>query len=108
MHIQKTYQTIIDTFVNQIIQTWGDQIERVILFGSVARGQATGESDIDLLIVIKFEDYVLRRQLIGYAYDMFLKTGYMLSVKALSVQDYERERNFSFFSEILAEGVRIA
>jgi uncharacterized protein len=108
MQIQKNYQTVIDAFVSQIVQRWGDQIERVILFGSVARGEATGESDIDLLIVIKSEDYLLRRQLIGHAYDTFLKTGYILSVKVISVQDYERERYFSFYSEILAEGVRIA
>ena len=32
---------------------YGEQIERVVLFGSQARGDARADSDIDLLIVLK-------------------------------------------------------
>ncbi len=41
------------TFLNQLEDRCGDQIARVILFGSRARGDHDQESDIDLLIVTR-------------------------------------------------------
>lgn len=37
--------------------------ERVILFGSYARGTATEDSDVDLLVVMPFEGSVFRKSL---------------------------------------------
>jgi len=37
--------------------------ERIILFGSYARGEPTSESDVDLLIVLPFEGKSLRKSL---------------------------------------------
>lgn len=44
-------QDTLDGFLSQLDDVCGAQIERVILFGSRARGDHTWESDIDLLIV---------------------------------------------------------
>ena len=97
MSVQEKFQTVIDAFLNKITSDLGDQVVKVIVFGSVSRGQATDDSDIDLLVVIKSKDYQIRRQLIRHAYDIFLETGRLISVKAISETDCKRERNFSFF-----------
>lgn len=39
----------IDSMVEQLVANY--QPERVILFGSAARGEATDESDVDLLVI---------------------------------------------------------
>jgi predicted nucleotidyltransferase len=96
------------SFLNTITTDPGDQVVKVIVFGSVSRGQATDDSDIDLLVVMKSKDYRIRRQLIRHAYDIFLETGRLISVKAISETDCKRERDFSHLSEIAAEGVRVA
>ena len=36
-------------------ELYGDRLERVILFGSQARGDATPESDVDVLVVLRGE-----------------------------------------------------
>jgi predicted nucleotidyltransferase len=36
----------------RVIETWGDDIEGLVLFGSCARGRQTANSDIDLLVVL--------------------------------------------------------
>jgi len=108
MPVQEKFQTVINAFLNKTTTDLGDQILKVIVFGSVSRGQATDDSDIDLLVVIKSEDYLIRRQLIRHAYDIFLETGRLISVKVISETDWKREKNFSFFSEIAADGVRVA
>ncbi len=47
------YQVLLDCFVSLIQETLGDQIVSIVLYGSVARGEAGPESDIDLLLVLE-------------------------------------------------------
>ena len=49
----KQTQKIIDKMVRRIIEMFHP--EKVILFGSHARGEAGPESDVDLLVVIRVE-----------------------------------------------------
>lgn len=49
--MSKQLQREIDSIVEQLVANY--QPEKVILFGSVARGDATEESDVDLLVVKK-------------------------------------------------------
>lgn len=44
-------QEVIDAFLAAVRARFGEDLITVVLFGSVARGTATDESDIDLLVV---------------------------------------------------------
>jgi predicted nucleotidyltransferase len=55
----------VEEFVKRATQKYGDRIRGVTLFGSAARGAATEESDVDILVVIDEEDFLLRRDLVG-------------------------------------------
>jgi predicted nucleotidyltransferase len=44
---------IIEAFKNNLKQLYGDNLHSVILYGSLARGEETEESDIDLIVVLK-------------------------------------------------------
>jgi uncharacterized protein len=44
---------ILSSLRNYLQQEYQERLDRVILFGSEARGEATPESDIDILIVLK-------------------------------------------------------
>jgi len=107
MEIQKKYQEPLIEFVNVALEKYGEKIESIILFGSVARGEGKGDSDIDILIVTKEEDFRLRRALIGIAFDILLETGENISVKALSKDEFERGKNFSFLRNVILEGVKV-
>jgi len=102
-----SFRTALNTFLARVAHLWGDRIEEVILFGSTARGEATVASDIDLLVITSEEDYHLRRNLIGLAYDILLETGVNLSVKVLSRDDVERGRNSPFLKAVMAEGAQV-
>jgi len=105
--VQKRYQGPLREFVNVALEKYGEKIEAIILFGSVARGEAKEDSDIDILIVTKDEDFRLRRALIGIAFDILLETEENISVKALSKEDFERHKNFSFLRNVVSEGVKV-
>jgi predicted nucleotidyltransferase len=90
-------------------ERFGKEIRKIILFGSAARGDAREDSDIDILVVAKNEDYQLQKALSGIAFDLMLETKELLSVKVFSRQEFEflREVNSSFLSNVLKEGIEI-
>jgi predicted nucleotidyltransferase len=107
MKIQERYQRPVEEFVRRALERYRDEIEGIILFGSVARVESKEESDVDVLVVIKKEDFGLRRALVGIAFDILLETKENISVKALSKDDFERHKNFSFSRNIISEGVKL-
>ena len=46
-----THRAVAEEFTQRVVSTLGEQVESVILYGSVARGDAGPESDIDILVV---------------------------------------------------------
>jgi len=98
----------VDEFIRRALEKYKDRIDTIILFGSVARGEAREDSDIDILIVTKEEDFRLRHILIGIASDILLETEENISVKALSKNDFEKHKNFSFLRNVISEGVKVA
>lgn len=49
----RDYQVIISRFKHLLLEKFGDKLISLVLFGSIARGTAKQESDIDLLIILK-------------------------------------------------------
>ena len=54
-------QTVLKTVKNASLQLYGDKLNRIILFGSYARGDNTEESDIDIMIVLNCDTNELKR-----------------------------------------------
>ena len=94
------------------IQTLKRQIlpnEKVILFGSQARGDAHENSDWDLLVIVNFDSTNLDDE-IKYSYP-FTKLGWIydidLNVLLYSKSDWEK-RNFTpFYKNVLKDGIEI-
>lgn len=82
-------------------------IERVFLFGSVARREDKEGSDIDLLVVSKGDRFALRNDIMKDVVDTLLKTGIYVSVKTISEKEYKDLKNTFFISEIEKSGVLI-
>ena len=45
-------QKVLDAYVRLLRAHFGGRLERVVLFGSYARAEATPDSDVDVLVVI--------------------------------------------------------
>ncbi len=105
--MQDRYQKALDVFVEKVVGSYRNNIENIILFGSVAKGEVKEGSDIDVLVVTRNEDYRLRRALISMAFDVFLDTGENISVKVLSKDDFEAHKSFSFLRKVTSEGVKV-
>lgn len=83
-------QTIMD-FSSKIKETFKDNLSRIMLFGSYARGDAKEGSDIDILVVLKkISDYwKANAQIENIAYDATFNSGRMLVLSAFLMDEKE-------------------
>jgi predicted nucleotidyltransferase len=95
----------------QIADRWRERLHatRVIVYGSVARGEATIHSDIDLLVVAPSSDRTFHR--IVDAHDALGTLAYGLPISPIVLTpeevDARQRQGDAFVREILNEGVEI-
>ena len=109
MKIKEKYQKVVNEFVRRALEKYDDEIDSIILFGSVARGEAREESDIDVLVVAVGDRFRMRRELSEIVLDILLETGEYVSVKTLAIEDFKflKEIKSSFLRNVMQEGVFI-
>lgn len=104
-------QTTLEKVKNASVQLYGDKLNRIILYGSYARGDNTDESDIDIMIVLNCEpDEIkrLRKPTIEMTSDISLEQEVLLSVLLRDKKHFEDNLDFlPFYRNIVKEGVLI-
>ncbi len=105
--MDKNTQSALDNFRKNVIKNFNGNIDSVILFGSYARGDYTEDSDVDILVVARKHDPVMAKNIIGMAFDQFLKSRIYLSVKIFDRKGVERYRKLKteFISNVMSEGI---
>ena len=83
-----------------------DKIISIILFGSVARGDDTEESDIDILIISN--DWEEIDSLItDEVFKVVLDKEELISPYVLSQEQFDQTKDFNFLTNVLEDGVVI-
>jgi uncharacterized protein len=59
--LNETYRNVAVEFAQRVASALGDQVDAIVLYGSVARGEAKRDSDIDILVVSP-QPEVVRKQ----------------------------------------------
>jgi predicted nucleotidyltransferase len=83
-------QTIIDEFKSELKRLYGPRLVKIILYGSWARGTATDDSDIDLIVVLegRFSPGREIDRMIDSITDLNLKYDTLISVVPVSNETY--------------------
>lgn len=88
-----------------------DGVEELYLFGSVAAGEATGDSDVDVLAVVSGEaDYAaVDDRLLDLAYDVQLEHDVRIEVHSMPADEFagRDEQGDPLVSAVLEEGQRL-
>ena len=77
---------------NQILSDYyGDNFERLVLYGSMARGEADNFSDIDLLVLLKepFNYFQELRTIVELLYPVQLESHNLISAKPAAKEEFE-------------------
>ncbi len=97
---------IIQEFKSALKELYGQRLKKVILFGSWARGDATKDSDIDLLIVLDGETLPGREidRMIEAITETNLKYNILISVIPVSELNYQQVQS-PLMMNVRKEGV---
>lgn len=101
-------QTIITKTQQGLKKLYGEQLDKIVLFGSQARGDARPDSDIDLLIVLKNSfNYSQESERISiFIADLCLEYNVLISC-AFATDEQFSQHNNGFFRNIRLEGLAI-
>ena len=101
-------EQIIREFRQQLEKLYGDRLVELILYGSQARKEATEDSDIDIMVILKSPvspgDEILRMGDIKNKLN--LKYNQILSVFPISEEDFYRKKT-PLLNNIRREGVSL-
>ena len=99
---------ILRTLRQELAKALGSQLERVVLYGSRARGDARPDSDIDVLIVVKGEvDYPdLMERTSEIVASLSLEHDVVISRTFAAQARYEAAQS-PFFINVRREGVKV-
>ena len=102
-------QPILQEFKRRVEQRFPGEVVRVVLFGSKARGDASVESDMDVLVVVRSEDWKLGDEIRDIGYELEIAHGVVLSIQVMGQRQYQelKARGSTFVDNVGQEGLAI-
>lgn len=99
---------LVNQVKNHLIKRYGEKIREIILYGSHVRGEATKDSDTDILVLIdnSLEPFEVRRSLSDLLFDILLEEGEFISVMVLP-EDFFKNYNYPFMLNVKKKGIRV-
>lgn len=108
--IRQRYPMLSDTLRKMCLDLesiYGDDLEKIVLYGSYARGEETPESDVDIALVLKNDKNEKKHSdMINTVAEYELEQGLVLSVVPIVSANYEQwKRVLPFYRNIAKEGI---
>ena len=98
---------ILEELSNGIVEIINSNIEKVILYGSFARGTNDKDSDVDIMVIVKNElDKFTEDKLSDFIVDMNLKYDKVFSVIDVNVHEFIKWADtLPFYKNVNREGI---
>lgn len=95
-------------FKERLVKEFGERIEAVVLYRSVAKGEAHDASDIDIMVIAKDVEEI-RDVISKIRYDVDLEQGTLTTLIYLTPEEVEDRirKGSAFITEVLKEGVAL-
>lgn len=104
-------QTVLSVTYKRLQKIFGNHLEKVLLYGSYARGDYDSESDIDIMVLVnmtKEELCTYRREISDLSSDIDLEYNVFLSITLQDTETFEHYKTtLSFYKNVLIDGISI-
>ncbi|MFO8132726.1 MAG: nucleotidyltransferase domain-containing protein [Thermoplasmatota archaeon] len=89
-----SHRKTVEAFVAEAKKRLSENLVDILMYGSVARGTAGPESDIDLIIIVQDNPVEAQMSLSALAFDIMLQTGEYVSPQVMQPGDLKRDTIF--------------
>ena len=108
-YLTENERAALEAFVSQLRQHYGNDVLRVVLFGSKARGDFGKGSDLDVLVVVRFpgdDDWEQWKQITDIAWEVELEYGVVMStvIKTPAVYNQMQRDRLLLYRHIEQDG----
>lgn len=101
-----TSYLVLQKLIPGLIEIFHHSINSIILYGSVARGTQTDESDIDIAVIVNSYTKDMHEQMLDFIVDLELEYNKVLSVLLIDYDKFEEWGNIMpFYKNVKREGV---
>lgn len=99
--------TVKDELVRGLLEIFKDNIEAIILYGSVARNESTQESDVDIAIIIRTDmSDITREKFIQWSAEFDLRYDRVFSIVDIQEKNMQKWGNvLPFYQNVQKEGI---
>ena len=103
---QQLYETVVDELRDRLVSQLGDRVEAILVYGSVARGEATQGSDIDLLLIIGSSKKEMVDQAFDVSFEIDLEHGTLTTLSFYAPDEFQDHlaRGEPLLQEVMREG----
>jgi predicted nucleotidyltransferase len=98
---------VVREFAEAVRAKIGPHVQRIVLFGSRARGAAEEGSDYDMAVVVTHRDRDIEERVLDAAVEMLDRYDALVSAHVFTPEDWEFERLTPLGLNISKEGVLI-
>lgn len=102
-------QEWLTAFRRQLAAQFAGLVEEVVVFGSKARGEATADSDVDVLLVIRRADWKQKEAVARVGHELALGTDVVPSLMVYTAEEWAQRRRTQapLWQTISRDGVRL-
>jgi predicted nucleotidyltransferase len=104
--IMQNLGEVFEKLIPGLREIFGNVLESIILYGSVAKGIQTDESDVDIALLVREYTDEMHDSMIDFIVDLELEYGNVLSVLLIDYDNFrEWENVLPFYKNVKEEGI---
>jgi len=93
MKLTPDEQAWLDAYRTALLTRYPGMVERLLMYGSKARGDAHANSDLDVILIVKDEAGALKREMRRFGYGLAATSDTVPSIMAYTLEEWKyRER----------------
>ncbi|MCB6416599.1 nucleotidyltransferase domain-containing protein [Faecalimonas umbilicata] len=104
----ENYAEVFEKLIPGLLNIFHDSINSIILYGSVARGTQTSESDVDIAVIVNGYTKAMHDAMTDFVVDLELEYNKVLSVLLIDYDKFKEWENIMpFYKNVKKEGIQL-